>query len=481
MALVLALASVARDSTPILRGSDDSMMKKNWDIIGIFLFGTGIFLVTVLVYADYFQPEWKAYQQEFREMVGKRYGANRTRQVPGGLQQMWARELNRVDRCTTCHQAVQWKGFENGPEPFRTHPREILEKHPIERYGCTSCHGGQGYATDMESAHATDLKDWEQPLLGEDVSKTYSVSDWRAPMQINCNLCHRYDRETPGADYINEAKTLVQQKGCRACHKINGRGGVIGPDLTSEGDKSTEQHDYSRLSGVESEFAWHVAHLKEPKAMAPGTVMPNFGFNTRQSQALSMLVMSWKRTQFPMQFVAGVKVGDFPTAEEKVVQRSPEAGRHVGDSFRQIGTDLGSRFDAQGTDVMANEAGMLDEECTLAGKHLLFFRLLVDEDSGILLKSSNNRIADNELRDVLFGIYLLASDHNYIGGNVIRGRPLANLGDRGSGIHIWNSSYNTLEGNTIFETRDGMYLQNAYHSTIRDNRVHDLRYGLHYM
>lgn len=107
--------------------------------------------------------------------------------------------------------------------------------------------------------------------------------------------------------------------------------------------------------------------------------------------------------------------------------------------------------------------------------------MLVDEDSGILLKSGNNRIENNQLRDVLFGIYLLHSDHNYIGDNTIQGRPLHDVGDRGSGIHIWNSSYNTLERNTIFEARDGMYLQNAYHSTIRDNRVHDLRYGLHYM
>jgi nitrous oxidase accessory protein len=107
--------------------------------------------------------------------------------------------------------------------------------------------------------------------------------------------------------------------------------------------------------------------------------------------------------------------------------------------------------------------------------------MLVDEDAGILLKSGNNRIEDNELRDVLFGIYLLQSDHNYIGGNTIHGRPLHDIGDRGSGIHIWNSSYNTLEHNTIVEARDGMYLQNAYHSVIRGNRVHDLRYGLHYM
>ncbi|HEU5400457.1 MAG TPA: hypothetical protein VFU86_03820, partial [Terriglobales bacterium] len=36
------------------------MKKTNRDIIGIFACGTGILLITVLVYADYFQPEWKA-------------------------------------------------------------------------------------------------------------------------------------------------------------------------------------------------------------------------------------------------------------------------------------------------------------------------------------------------------------------------------------------------------------------------------------
>jgi len=107
--------------------------------------------------------------------------------------------------------------------------------------------------------------------------------------------------------------------------------------------------------------------------------------------------------------------------------------------------------------------------------------MLVDEDSGILLKSNDNRLEQNQLRDVLFGIYLFGSEHNQIIGNRIQGRPLPDLGERGSGIHIWNAGDNTIVNNTIVGARDGMYLQNAHNSTIRGNRISNLRYGLHYM
>jgi cytochrome c2 len=295
------------------------------DAIKIYALGAVMLLVTGFIFWGEAMPEWQSYQGEFREMVARKFGAERAAQIPGGLQQIWVRELDRVDRCTTCHQGIEWKGLENSPNPYKSHPPEILKSHPLSQFGCTACHGGQGYATDTLAAHGR-VAHWDEPLLGKQLSDTYLVRDKKALMQVNCNLCHRYDRETAGADYINEAKKIVQEKNCRACHAINGRGGVIGPDLSFVGDKSPEQYDYGRVSGVKSSFAWHVGHFQKPKALAPDTVMPDFNFSSREAQALSLLVMSWKRTNFPTRYVPGATPVNRPTEAELEKERQMLAG-----------------------------------------------------------------------------------------------------------------------------------------------------------
>ncbi|MBS1788426.1 MAG: c-type cytochrome [Acidobacteria bacterium] len=285
------------------------------DAFKIFLLGAVVLVVTGFLYWDNYVPEWKGYQSQFHDLVAKRFGAARAAQLPEGLQQIWAKDLNRVDRCTTCHQGLEWKGLDSAPNPFKSHPKEILEKHPLNQFGCTACHGGQGYATDKNAAHGF-AEFWEEPLLGKRLTDTYLVKDKKAMMQVNCNACHRYERETRGADFINLAKQLVHEKNCRACHQINGRGGVIGPDLTNVGDKSPEQYDYGRIAGKKSAFAWHVAHFQNPKSVSPDTVMPNFNFSTREAQALSLLVLSWRRTDLPARFIPGAQIVDRPTPEE---------------------------------------------------------------------------------------------------------------------------------------------------------------------
>jgi len=292
------------------------------------LAGVGLVLVVgaALFTINDREHEWRYYQYAFKQVVAEKLGPDKARTVPSGLQQIWVPSLGRADRCVTCHQAVTFKGFETAEEPFRTHPAEPLRNHPIEKFGCSSCHGGQGWAVDVQPAHGP-VEHWEEPLLGHELGSSYSLVDNKAAlMQMNCNTCHRFDRETKGADMINLAKKLANDKGCRACHVINSRGGTIGPDLTYVGDKAAEQYEYGRLSGQRTAFAWHIAHLKDPRALVADTVMPNFHLTTKEAQALAMLVLSWRKSPVPAAMVPGTPRTDPQSPEEKLAEDAMKTG-----------------------------------------------------------------------------------------------------------------------------------------------------------
>ncbi len=92
-------------------------------------------------------------------------------------------DIQQVDRCLTCHMGVN-NGLYTGTDVdfvYRTHPRRdvLMKSHPIDTFGCTSCHQGQGRATDdlahsmwelevkhgHERWHYTGDHYWEDPLL----------------------------------------------------------------------------------------------------------------------------------------------------------------------------------------------------------------------------------------------------------------------------------------------------------------------------
>jgi len=122
------------------------------------------------------------------------------------------------------------------------------------------------------------------------------------------------------------------------------------------------------------------------------------------------------------------------------------------------------------------------DSCTLKGFTIEHSgTMLVNEDAGVLVKSKGNVIEENQLRDVLFGVYLLTADGNSIARNTIVGRKRLALGERGSGMHLFNSHHNKFKGNIIRDVRDGFYIQYANHTLIEENQASGSRYGVHYM
>jgi hypothetical protein len=54
--------------------------------------------------------------------------------------------------------------------------------------------------------------------------------------------------------------------------------------------------------------------------------MPNFNFNTKDAQALAMLILSWRKAPVPASFVPGVPRTDPQTVEEKEQERQMQEG-----------------------------------------------------------------------------------------------------------------------------------------------------------
>ena len=122
-------------------------------------------LVIVAYYKDQFR-EWKDWQREYRKHELARATTpeqkDAAKRIPVEVRQIVLPDLNRVDRCTTCHVAVEDPSYGGFPEPLTYYPNH--DQHPFDKFGCTICHQGQGRATTREAAHG-QVPHWDRPML----------------------------------------------------------------------------------------------------------------------------------------------------------------------------------------------------------------------------------------------------------------------------------------------------------------------------
>ena len=92
------------------------------------------------------------------------------------IEEMNFAQVPKVDRCMTCHQGMTKSSFSDEPHPYKTHPNLDLfltsaSPHPVDEFGCTSCHSGRGRGTSfvsavhMPSSHQQEL-DWHHGHIG---------------------------------------------------------------------------------------------------------------------------------------------------------------------------------------------------------------------------------------------------------------------------------------------------------------------------
>jgi mono/diheme cytochrome c family protein len=178
----------------------------------------------------------------------------------------------------------------------------------MEDLRCLSCHAINGNGGDM----APDLS-WE----GSAVQRTWLEEFLKNPNTLRPALIRRMPKfnltsgeiktlsdyilsayQSPGldtqtinphalnADAAGRGKQLFYSKyGCQSCHIADYKNdkGYVGPALASVGNRLTP--------------AWTYKWLKDPNALRPGTLMPNFNLKDEEARDLTAFLMTLKARQ----------------------------------------------------------------------------------------------------------------------------------------------------------------------------------------
>jgi cbb3-type cytochrome oxidase cytochrome c subunit len=239
---------------------------------------------------------------------------------------------------------VNWLKLNKGQVAmYAAHPRLDLfvdanSSHPMEKFGCTICHQGQGSATDFFNAVHTPA-DAEQE---EEWHKEYGWAHshfWDFPMlssrftESSCLKCHhqvtdliRYGSKEE-APKLLRGYELVRENGCFGCHEISSvkSGRTVGPDLRLEpqpalayltpAEQDKAKADPLNLPGTYRKVGpslrriaektnqdWVRKWIQSPRGFRPDTKMPHFyGLSNNSPDAVPD-----DQKRFPDAEIAGV-------------------------------------------------------------------------------------------------------------------------------------------------------------------------------
>ncbi len=244
--------------------------------------------------------DWRRVQANYRKVLLAKASDEKTRRVaehfPIEIRQISVPALNIVDRCVSCHLGIDDPRMKDQPEPFRTHPKDLLRIHRVEQFGCTVCHQGQGAALTFNEAKAEDYF-WDYPLLPASMT------------EASCNSCHD-PRALPrdAAPRLARGMELFNEKGCSSCHKLEGQGGVLGPALDNVGLKTKHQFIRTHLKGSQTVWNWVQQHFRDPKGIVPGSLMPSPALTAPENEALTVYMLSLRRPGLPEEYLAAGKI-----------------------------------------------------------------------------------------------------------------------------------------------------------------------------
>ncbi len=278
------------------------------------LIGSALLLLLLLGawISEGLNKEWRKQQRAYEELLREKTESSEVSGKEGferGIFQVELPQFNRADRCISCHLGLEDPRMGEVPQPHTMHPGNFLDDHPVQQYGCTICHGGQGGALTREDAFGRlPETHWPYPLLDQPY------------IQASCGKCHLaiFNDKRPGdTDEIGGMEVFLRGKnnfsreGCLGCHKARGVGGIVGPDLTEQGEKTKHEYSFQNVRGEQTISNWLTEHFKDPEMVSPGSKMLSINLEEKEMEALAVFVMGLSKPDIPIDYFTMETLSEF--------------------------------------------------------------------------------------------------------------------------------------------------------------------------
>lgn len=286
------------------------------------LIGAGLLLLLLsgAWISEGMNKEWRNVQKEYAAILSERAEPG-FESFERGIFQVNLPDFNRSDRCISCHHGLDDPSMEQMPQPHRSHPGTFLVDHPIEQYGCTICHGGQPGALSQEDAFGQlPETHWPYPLLEQPY------------IQSSCGKCHlaifsdkvmegEGDSNADaigGMDLFLKGKSIFSAEGCLGCHLARGVGGILGPDLTEQGEKTGHEYSFQNIQGEQTISNWLKEHFRDPEMVSPGSQMLRINLDEGEMEALATFVMGLAKPEISFEYFSMATLSEFKGNREPI-------------------------------------------------------------------------------------------------------------------------------------------------------------------
>lgn len=298
------------------------------------LIGAGVLLILLLTawISEGLNKEWRKVQKEYAAMLEEKQEAGYDA-FERGIFQVELADFKRSDRCISCHHGLEDPNAQDRPQPHTTHPGTFLVDHPVEQYGCTICHGGQPGALSSEEAFGRSPDThWPQPMLEQPYIQSscgkchlaiYSDYTDDAPLAQSTNPVE-LSEAVAGMDVFLAGKEIFAAEGCLGCHQARGVGGIVGPDLTEQGEKTKHEYSFQNIQGEQTISNWLKEHFKDPEMVSPGSQMLRINLDEGEMDALATFVMGLAKPDIPFEYFSMSTLSEFKGEREPM---SGAAGR----------------------------------------------------------------------------------------------------------------------------------------------------------